>query len=79
MSVPPKVSRELADAVDVAITGLSARDVTVLELAANFGFGASEIAAALDVTAGHARVLLHRARQRLSAGLAETMATEGLG
>lgn len=62
--------RELAEAVDLAIEGLNRRDVTVLELATTFGFGAAEIAAALDVTPGHARVLLHRARQRLSSGLA---------
>ena len=69
--------RELAQAVDVAIEGLSPRDVTVLELATTFGFGAAEIAAALDVNARHARVLLHRARQRLSAALADSLLLEG--
>lgn len=68
--------RELAAAVNLAVTGLSERDVTVLELATNFGFGAAEIAAALDVKPGHARVLLHRARQRLSAELGAKMLAE---
>jgi RNA polymerase sigma-70 factor (ECF subfamily) len=57
--------RDLADALRVAINGLSARDATVIELATTFGFDSSEIAAALDVEPGHARVLLHRARRRL--------------
>jgi RNA polymerase sigma-70 factor (ECF subfamily) len=63
--------RELAEALDVAVEGLSARDATVLDLATTFGFGAPEIAAALDIEAGHARVLLHRARRRLSAAVYE--------
>lgn len=58
--------RELADTLRIAIDGLSPRDATVIELASTFGFNASEIAAALDVDQGHARVLLHRARSRLS-------------
>lgn len=58
--------RELADAVNIAVTGMSVRDVAVIDLATTFGFNANEIAAALDVKPGHARVLLHRARQRLS-------------
>lgn len=58
--------RELAEAVDTAINELSSRDATVIELAATFGFDAGEIGAALDVEPGHARVLLHRARHRLS-------------
>lgn len=58
--------RELADTLRIAIDGLSPRDATVIELASSFGFNASEIAAALDVEQGHARVLLHRARARLS-------------
>lgn len=70
--------RELAAAIDVAIEGLSPRDVTVLELATTFGFGAAEIAAALDVNAGHARVLLHRARQRLGAALGDSLAVDGI-
>lgn len=62
---------ELADTLKVAIDGLSPRDATVIELATTFGFTASEIAAALDVETGHARVLLHRARGRLSKALVD--------
>lgn len=58
--------RELAGALQVGIDGLSSRDATVLELATTFGFTSQEIAAALDIDVSHARVLLHRARRRLS-------------
>lgn len=68
--------RELASAVNVAVAGLSSRDVAVIELASTFGFNANEIAAALDVKPGHARVLLHRARQRLSTELGTSLRTD---
>jgi len=58
--------RELAGVLQVGINGLSSRDATVLELATSFGFTSQEIAAALDIDVSHARVLLHRARRRLS-------------
>lgn len=58
--------RELASALQIGIDGLSTRDATVLELATSFGFTSQEIAAALDIDVSHARVLLHRARRRLS-------------
>lgn len=58
--------RDLAERLQVGIEGLSTRDVTVLELATSFGFNSVEIAAALDIEVSHARVLLHRARRRLS-------------
>lgn len=58
--------RELATTLQIGIDGLSTRDATVLELATSFGFTSQEIAAALDVDVSHARVLLHRARRRLS-------------
>ena len=64
--------RELASALQVGIDGLSHRDATVLELATSFGFTSQEIAAALDVDVSHARVLLHRARRRLSKELVAT-------
>ena len=57
---------ELASALQIGINGLSSRDATVLELATSFGFTSQEIAAALDIDVSHARVLLHRARRRLS-------------
>ena len=58
--------RELATELQIGIDGLSSRDAAVLELATSFGFTSQEIAAALDVDVSHARVLLHRARRRLS-------------
>ena len=64
--------RELASALQVGIDGLSHRDATVLELATSFGFTSQEIAAALDIDVSHARVLLHRARRRLSKELVAT-------
>lgn len=64
--------RELASALQIGIDGLSIRDATVLELATSFGFTSQEIAAALDIDVGHARVLLHRARRRLSKELVAT-------
>ena len=60
---------ELATVLQIGINGLSSRDVTVLELATSFGFTSQEIAAALDIDISHARVLLHRARRRLSKAL----------
>jgi len=57
---------ELAGALQIGINGLSSRDATVLELATSFGFTSQEIAAALYIDVSHARVLLHRARRRLS-------------
>lgn len=57
--------RILASELDVAIANMSQRDATVLTMAANFGFGPAEIASALNIEAGHARVVLHRARRRL--------------
>lgn len=66
--------RELAAHLQVGIDGLSNRDVTVLELATSFGFNSQEIAAALDIEVSHARVLLHRARRRLSSEIASQYA-----
>ena len=65
------IVRELAATVNLAVAGLSDRDKTVIEMASVFGFEAREIAAGLDVTDGHARVLLHRARQRLMRALGD--------
>lgn len=64
--------RELASTLQIGIEGLSTRDATVLELATSFGFTSQEIAAALDIDVSHARVLLHRARRRLSRELVAT-------
>lgn len=61
---------DLARRVGVALEGLSRRDATVLTLAAQLGFGPSEIAEAMGLTSANAKVILHRARSRLRAALA---------
>ena len=65
--------RELASALQIGIDGLCERDAAVLELATTFGFTSQEIAAALSIDVRHARVLLHRARRRLSKELVENL------
>lgn len=60
---------ELAARVRQAGVLLSARDATALTLAATFGMGPAELALALGVTEGNAKVILHRARRRLRAVL----------
>ena len=64
------VGTELGDRVRSALDELSRRDATVLTLAVQFGFGPREIAEAIGVTPGTAKVALHRARGRLRAQLA---------
>lgn len=60
---------ELAHRVQGALAGLSRRDATAITLAAQFGFGPAEIAAAIGTTPNTAKVVLHRARQRLRAAI----------
>lgn len=56
---------ELAADIRSALDALPDRDAAVLTLASNRGFSSNEIATTLNIEAGHARVLLHRARRRL--------------
>ncbi len=63
---------ELAARVRDGVALLSQRDATALALAVHFGFGPRELAAALGITPGAAKVVLHRARKRLRAALAAT-------
>jgi DNA-directed RNA polymerase specialized sigma24 family protein len=44
---------------------LSARDAAAISMVVHLGFGPNEVAAALDISYGNAKVVLHRARQRL--------------
>jgi RNA polymerase sigma-70 factor (ECF subfamily) len=62
--------RELAGLVRGCVTGLSRRDATAVALVADFGFSPVEIADALGVSRGAAKVIVHRARTRLKATLA---------
>jgi RNA polymerase sigma-70 factor (ECF subfamily) len=58
---------ELAGRIEAAGALLSQRDATALTMTVTFGFGPAELAVALGVTEGNAKVILHRARRRLSA------------
>jgi RNA polymerase sigma-70 factor (ECF subfamily) len=61
--------RELARLVRGCVAGLSRRDATVVALVADFGFTPVEVAEALAVNRGAAKVIVHRARQRLKESL----------
>ena len=56
---------ELAELVRTCVSGLSPRDATALTLVLQFGLAPSDIAPSLGVSAGTAKVILHRARRRL--------------
>lgn|GEM_PF-561793 len=60
---------ELAKRVEGCVAGLSRRDATAIALVAHFSFGAGQVAAALGLSPGAAKVLLHRARRRLRQAL----------
>lgn len=62
---------ELSDAVQSGLDELSTRDVTAITLSTNFGFGPAEIGDALGITPNNAKVVLHRARRRLSQQIAD--------
>lgn len=64
--------RELSQQLQGALAGLSRRDATAITLAAQFGFGPNEIAAAIGTSPNTAKVVLHRARARLRAALVES-------
>ena len=56
---------ELSALVNGSVAGLSRRDATALALVIHLGYTPTQVAAALRVTAGAAKVILHRARNRL--------------
>ena len=60
---------DLALRVEGCVAGLSQRDATAIALVTHFGFGASEVAGALGLSVGAAKVVLHRARRRLRQAL----------
>jgi RNA polymerase sigma factor (sigma-70 family) len=60
---------ELGQLVNVALAGLARRDLIALALATNLGFSPAEIGAALGVSPGAAKVIVHRARGRLRTAL----------
>lgn len=61
--------REMSALVSGCVAGLSRRDATVLAMVSHLGFGPTDIADALGVTVGAAKVIVHRARRRLQAAL----------
>lgn len=57
--------RELADQVQGCVAGLSRRDATAVTMVTQLGFTPSQVADALGVSQGAAKVIVHRARRRL--------------
>ena len=62
--------RELADQVQGCVAGLSKRDAAAVTMVTQLGFTPSQVADALGVTPGAAKVIVHRARRRLRNALA---------
>ena len=58
---------QLEAQVSAGFQSLSKRDATVLGLSIHLGLGPYDIAEAIGVTPNNAKVILHRARQRLRA------------
>jgi RNA polymerase sigma factor (sigma-70 family) len=57
--------RELAEQVRGCVAGLSRRDATAIALVTQLGFTPEQVAGALGLKPGAAKVLVHRARRRL--------------
>jgi RNA polymerase sigma factor (sigma-70 family) len=69
--------RELAARVQGCVAGLSKRDAAAVTMVAQLGFTPSQVADALGVTQGAAKVIAHRARRRLRNAVAwELMAQQ---
>jgi RNA polymerase sigma-70 factor (ECF subfamily) len=62
--------RDLAGLLEAGTATLPVRDATALSLVTHLGFGPTEVAAALGVTVGAAKVIVHRARRRLRDAIA---------
>ncbi len=71
--------RQLAVAIEQGVATLSSRDAAALSMAVHLGFGPEEIAAALDISYGNAKVVLHRARRRLRSALEQQSLLESVG
>jgi len=69
----------LVQRVRGCIAGLSARDATVLALVTQLGYSPAEVGGALGISAGAAKVVLHRARRRLRSAIALTLLAENQG
>ena len=71
--------RELAAQVQGCVAGLSTRDAAALTMVTQLGFAPAQVAAALGVTPGAAKVIVHRARRRLRNALALQLMVERPG
>lgn len=60
---------ELVRLVDGSVVGLTVRDATAVVMMTGLGFGSADVAAVLGTTPGAAKVLAHRARDRLRQSL----------
>lgn len=60
---------ELTRLVDGSVVGLTARDATAVMMMTGLGFSSSDVADALAITPGAAKVVAHRARHRLRQSL----------
>jgi RNA polymerase sigma-70 factor (ECF subfamily) len=70
--VGPEDLAELRDVVQTVrgcVAGLSRRDATAVALVSELGFTPAEVGAALGISPGAAKVVVHRARRRLQAAL----------
>jgi RNA polymerase sigma factor (sigma-70 family) len=63
--------RDLLHRVRGCIAGLSRRDATAVVLVGELGFSPAALGAALGISPGSAKVVVHRARRRLADALAQ--------
>ena len=59
------VAAELTASVRRHLQSMTERDAALIAMVVDLGFGPSEVAEALDMTSGSAKVAVHRARRRL--------------
>ncbi len=62
--------KELTEQVEGCLAGLSHRDATAVAMVAHLGFTPDQVAGALGISPGAAKVVVHRARRRLRHALA---------
>lgn len=79
--VPEQVllSRELRDVIATAISALPSNQQVVIALRDVEGWLAAEVSELLEITPGHQRVLLHRARSQVRAALDRYLASAPAG
>jgi RNA polymerase sigma factor (sigma-70 family) len=71
--------RALADLVQGLVGGLRTRDATAISLVSHLSFSPAEVAVALGITEGAAKVVVHRARRRLRDALTLRLLTQRHG